>query len=116
MAVMCAMLHDLRKSVEHYRNWLNKQGAGQANVHAAEEPLPRPDTAKNYSIVEVLPLGQPPTSLALSLLDRKVDDNRTADYEPINVNDYMVGLANNRGHCFMLRLKDGLSYPVHLWS
>lgn len=61
MAVMCAMLHDLRKSVEHYRNWLNKQGAGQANVHAAEEPLPRPDTAKNYSIVEVLPLGQPPT-------------------------------------------------------
>eukprot|EP00873_Tetraselmis_striata_P008742 jgi/Tetstr1/429006/TSEL_018981.t1 len=52
----------------------------------------------------------------MALLDRKLEALSTVEYEIINVNDYMIGMNAKQRHNFILRLKDGMSYPFHLWS
>eukprot|EP00873_Tetraselmis_striata_P042281 jgi/Tetstr1/462545/TSEL_007533.t1 len=52
----------------------------------------------------------------MALLNRKLEALSTVEYEIINVNDYMIGLNAKQRHNFILRLKDGMSYPFQLWT
>lgn len=115
MRQVCTMLHDLRKSVDHYHRRLYQQGSRQKKVHEAEEPLRRPATAVKWVTIEALPLGEVPHR-SLALLDRKLEDRHTVDFEPIDVNSYMSDMTTKQRHAFILRLKAGLSYPFQLWS
>ena len=75
----------------------------------------RPATAVKWVTIEALPLGEVPHR-SLALLDRKLEDRHTVNFEPIDVNSYMSDLTTKERHAFILRLKAGLSYPFQLWS
>lgn len=65
--------------------------------------------------VEASPLGEIPHK-SLALLDRKLEDSRTADHEIIDITEYTASLGTKQRTTFMLRLKHGMSYPFQLWS
>jgi hypothetical protein len=65
--------------------------------------------------IEALPLGEVPHR-SMALLDRKLEDRHTVDFEPIDVKPYMGDMTTKQRHAFIFRLKAGLSYPFQLWS